>query len=338
MRIKAMTVRILKQLMHDKRTLALMLAAPLLLLTLIYFIFDADAPSVSIGVINAPENYVENLYDQNLTVLRYLHENEAQRALEQGDIVAVVNIISGKVYVRIDGTTPAHASAALSGIEAAKQNIEVRSDLKSEITYVYGAVDLSMFDNFGSTLIGFLVFFFVFLVAGIAFLQERTSGTLERLLSTPIRRWELITGYVLGYGVVTIVQATLISFYVIYVLNVIMMGSIWLVLLITLLSAMCALTLGILLSTAANNEFQMVQFIPIVIVPQLFFSGLFDLSPGWMMFGRVMPLYYVADALNDVMMRGKGLIEIMPAIAVLIGCSILFMFLNTLLLKKYRRI
>jgi len=183
-----------------------------------------------------------------------------------------------------------------------------------------------------------MIFFFVFLVAGISFLQERTTGTLEKLLSTPIRRWEIVTGYVLGFGVITVLQSVLISLYVVYVLGVMMVGSLFLVLVITFCTAMLALTLGILLSTAANNEFQMIQFVPVVIVPQVFFSGLFDLSPVWEAVGRIMPLHYVADALNQVMIKGNGLPEIYLDLLVMIGLSLLFMFANTLLLKRYRRI
>lgn len=213
-----------------------------------------------------------------------------------------------------------------------------RMDLKTEINYVYGAGDLKMFDNFGSLFIGFLVFFFTFLISGISFLQERTSGTLEKLLSTPIRRWEIVTGYILGFGTVTIVQSAIITFYVIYVLNVMMIGSLWLVMMITLLSAMTALSLGMLLSTAATSEFQMIQFIPIVIVPQVFFTGLFDLSPEWALVGKFMPLYYVADALDKVMIRGQGLTAIALDTGVLLGLTLIFMTANTILLKRYRNI
>ncbi|MGI6302143.1 MAG: ABC transporter permease [Verrucomicrobiota bacterium] len=81
-------------------------------------------------------------------------------------------------------------------------------------------------------------------MSGISFLQERNSGTLEKLLSTPIRRWEIVTGYVLGFGLVTVLQSFLISWYCVYVLKVMMIGSFALILLITLLSAVLALTLG----------------------------------------------------------------------------------------------
>ncbi|HYE68543.1 MAG TPA: ABC transporter permease [Anaerovoracaceae bacterium] len=340
MRIKAMALRIINQLRNDKRTLALILCAPLLLLTLIYFILDTSITDMKVGVVNAPQKYIENLYENNITTIRCT-ESEAAQLLKDEEILAYVQMVSGKVYIDLDGGNTTKATQVLAALEQAKKGLSSspeRVDLKTEINYVYGASDLSMFDNFGSLLIGFLVFFFTFLISGISFLQERTTGTLEKLLSTPIKRWEIVTGYVVGFGTVTVIQSTIIAFYVVYVLDIMMIGSLWLVLLITLLSAMTALTLGILLSTAATSEFQMIQFIPIVVIPQIFFTGLFDLSPEWAVVGKFMPLYYVADALDKVMMRGGGFGSIALDVCVLLGLTLIFMTANTMLLKRYRRI
>ena len=340
MRIKAMTLRILNQLRNDKRTLALILFAPLLLLTLIYFILDTTVADMKVGVVNAPQQYIENLYENNITTIRCT-ESEAVRMMKDETIIAYVEMVSGKITINLDGGNTTKATSVLAAMEQAKKGMmpsQERADLKTEIHYVYGASDLGMFDNFGSLFIGFLVFFFTFLISGISFLQERTSGTLEKLLSTPIKRWEIVTGYIVGFGVVTVVQSAIITFYVIYILDVMMIGSLWLVMLVTLLSAMTALSLGMLLSTAATSEFQMIQFIPIVVVPQVFFTGLFDLSPGWAMVGKFMPLYYVADALDKIMMRGEGFLSIAYDVVILLGLTLFFMIANTLLLKRYRRI
>lgn len=339
MRVRSLAKRILMQLRNDKRTLALMLVAPLLILTLIYFVFEGMVTTVSIGVLNAPEKYVDNLYEQNTKPIRYLDEKEAFSDMEKGALIAIVDMESGKITAWVDGSNSTDAGKALKAIEAAKiRNTANRTDLNSDIRYVYGSEDLSQFDNFAAVLIGFLVFFLVFLISGISFIRERTTGTLEKMLSTPIKRWELVSGYVLGFGLVNVLQSLIISIYVVYVLNVLMVGSIWLVLLITLLTAITALTLGMLLSTAANSEFQMIQFIPIIIVPQVFFAGLFQLSPTWEKIGYVMPIYYSADALKQVMLKGNGFLDILPDLIVLMLLSFIFMAMNTRLLKRYRRI
>src|SRR5699024_1100653 len=88
---------------------------------------------------------------------------------------------------------------------------------------------------------GFFVFLFVFLVSGVSFIRERTTGTLERLLSTPIRKWEIVMGYLLGFALVTVLQSAIIAWYSIYILDMKMAGSFTAVLAITLLLALTAL-------------------------------------------------------------------------------------------------
>lgn len=133
-------------------------------------------------------------------------------------------------------------------------------------------------------MIGYYVFFFVFLIEGIGLLREKTTVTLERLMSTPIRRHEVVFGYLLGYGAFALVQTMVIVFFAVHVLDIIMIGSIWNVILINSMAALVALSRGILLSTFATSEFQMMQFIPVVFIPQMFFSGIFPLESmaGWM--------------------------------------------------------
>jgi len=121
------------------------------------------------------------------------------------------------------------------------------------------------------------------------------------------------------------IQASIIAAYAIYVLGMLMEGAFGYVLLITLLLSLTALTLGILLSAFANNELQMIQFIPIAVVPQIFFSGLFNLDTisDWLSWiGPFTPLYYAADALRDVMVRGYGWDEIQIDLLALAGFSI----------------
>ena len=125
---------------------------------------------------------------------------------------------------------------------------------KISVDYIYGSKDSTFFDNYGTPLIGIIVFFFVFLVAGINFLTERKTGTLEKMLSTPIRRGEIITGYVLGFSLVALLQTTIITLFVIYVLDLTVVGSVWHVFAINLLTAVSALSLGILLSSVLDRK------------------------------------------------------------------------------------
>nr|WP_281350928.1 ABC transporter permease [Aminipila butyrica] len=182
MRVWALAKRILLQLKHDKRTLALTLLAPLLILTLLYFVFESAEDTVTIGIINGSQAFREALYENNGVIV----DCQDLEPLEKGQVAAVATVESGKLQVWMDGSDSTQAARAIKALEAASKGIQpVRKDRMADITYVYGAEDLSLFDNFASILTGFLVFFFVFLISGISFLKERTTGTLEKVLSTP---------------------------------------------------------------------------------------------------------------------------------------------------------
>jgi len=338
MRIKAIMIRILLQLAHDKRTIGLMIFAPILVLTLMSFIFDGSVYHPKIGIINAPISFVNKLEDIDVNVIRY-SENNADDAIKHSEVDAIINFESGVPHVTLEGSDPNKNTAVIKLVQSYSEHLT--STIKPDITYLYGYENMAAFDNFGPILIGFFIFFFVFLIAGVSFLGERTSGTLERILATPLRRWEIVIGYILGFGVFTIIQSALISWFSINILNIMMVGSFALVLLITILTAMVALTIGMFISAFASNELQMIQFIPIIIVPQIFFSGLFDLStmsPWLQSIGRFMPLWYIADALRNIMIRGKGWTDIAFDVVILLLICAFFIIANILVLKKYRKI
>jgi len=338
MRVKAIMIRILLQLRHDKRTICLMIFAPILVLTLMSFIFDGSDYHPKIGIINAPISFVNKLEDNDVKITRY-DESDAYDALKFSEVDAIINFKSGVPNITLEGSDPSKSQAVIKLTQSATS--QLTSALKPDITYLYGYENMATFDNFGPILIGFFVFFFVFLISGVAFLGERTSGTLERILATPLRRWEIVIGYILGFGVFTIIQSALIAWFSINVLKIMMVGSFALVLLITILTAMVALSIGMFISAFANNEMQMIQFIPIIIVPQVFFSGLFDLStmaPWLQSIGHFMPLWYIADALRNIMIRGKGWNDITFDVLILILICIFFIIANILVLKKYRKI
>ncbi|MFT8321399.1 MAG: ABC transporter permease [Bacillus sp. (in: firmicutes)] len=340
MRIKALVIRIMKQFYRDKRTMAMMILAPIFILTLLHLIFNGEDYEPKIGLIQAPEMVTAAFEKSDLSYSVYQDNKEAKKAIENQKIDGYVSFANHSPSILVEGSDPTVNGITLSRIkEVLLPTSSTGGNL--DIDFLYGSKDISQFDSFGPVLLGFFSFFFVFLIAGVSFLRERTSGTLERLLSSPIRRWELVLSYVIGFGLFTMIQSSIIVVYSVYVLNMINEGSIFYVLLANLLLSLAALTLGILLSTFAKNELQMMQFIPLVVVPQVFFSGLFNLetissSINWL--SIITPLYYAADALKDIMIRGKGLADILMPLMVLLGFSVIFIIINILTLKKYRKI
>lgn len=133
----------------------------------------------------------------------------------------------------------------------------------------------------------------------------------------------------------------IIVLFSIYLLNINLAGSLWYVLLINILLAITALVMGIFISTFANSEFQMVQFIPIVAIPQVFFSGIFPLenmTPWLANIGYLFPLRYAGDALTNIMIKGQGWSDIWFDVLILLIFIILFIILNILGLKRYRKV
>lgn len=206
--------------------------------------------------------------------------------------------------------------------------------------YLYGTSSLNPFDNLAPVLVSFFVFFFVFLISGISLVNERTSGTLTRMLVTPVKRSEIVAGYTLAYGLLAVVQTTLVVLWARYVLQMQVLGNFGWVLLINLLIALIALLMGLALSAFSKTEFQFVQFIPIAIVPQFLFSGIINvdtMSQPLQWLAHIMPLYYGVDALQKVIKQGMGIGQIDIDLAVLFAIVILLYFINVFALKSIRR-
>ncbi|WP_044893992.1 ABC transporter permease [Bacillus alveayuensis] len=342
MRVRAIVVRIIRQFFRDKRTLGLMIFAPMFVLFLMNLVFNGEEykPTIAIDK-DVPDAIVEKL-EKNDADIKEMTKETAKHQLDEQQIDAFIEMDGRTPKITLEGSDPSVNKAVLVTVQKALQALAQQTQSPGVKTiYLHGSEDMALFDNFGPVLIGFFVFFFVFLIAGVSFLRERTGGTLERLLATPLKRWEIVIGYVVGFGIFTTFQASLISWFAIDILDMMMEGSFFYVLLITFLLAMTALTLGTLLSAFANNELQMIQFIPLVVVPQIFFSGLFNLETmaEWLRsLSVIMPLTYGADALREIMIRGNGWDKIALDVYVLLGFSLLFMVLNVIALKKYRRL
>lgn len=209
------------------------------------------------------------------------------------------------------------------------------------VEYIYGDDSHTFFEILNPILISFFVFFFVFLIAGMSMLKERSSGTLEKLLSTPIRKSEIVFGYLFGYGIFAVLQTAVIILYSVYILDMEIAGSITDMFMINILLSFVALGLGLFLSTFVSSEFQMIQFIPLVIIPQIFFSGMLNvdtMEPWLQWIAPLMPLYYAGNAMIDVVLKGFTLSEMIIPLFILILFIIIFVTLNILGMRRYRKV
>jgi ABC-2 type transport system permease protein len=196
----------------------------------------------------------------------------------------------------------------------------------------------STLDLFAPYLLGIIAFVFVFIFTGVTFLRERSFGTFERLLVSPLSRAEIIIGYMLGFSVFAIIQSAIILGFAIFVLQVKVAGDIYSVVVLQLLLTIVGVNLGILCSSFAKNELQAVQFIPLLILPQIFLDGMFwpiATLPGYLQaFSYIMPLTYANDALQNIMVRGQGLGDVWLDVAALLLFAVVTIALSTLSLNK----
>ncbi len=404
MRTIAIMNRVLKELFRDKRTLALMFIAPILIMLLMSVIFNTNSSTdVTVGTVSVSHSLNKQMDDiKHVTVKTYDTKSAAKKALAKENIDAIVKKNGNNyslTYANTDSTKTATVKLAFKNALTATSINQLKSALKKstkatvkmqaqlqaiqkqqaaatakaggsavaakqaastkatstttatkstsqktpKITnhYVYGDKDTGYFAKMLPILMGFFVFFFVFLISGMALLKERTTGTLDRLLATPVRRASIVFGYMLSYGVLAIIQTILIVLVTVWMLGIEVVGNMASVIVINLILALVALAFGILLSTFANSEFQMMQFIPLVIVPQVFFSGIIPLDSmaAWVKdISYIIPIKYAGDAVSDIIMRGTSIFDLGFDIGILLIFLVVLTFLNIVGLKRYRKV
>ena len=208
------------------------------------------------------------------------------------------------------------------------------------LALLYWAFDASpqTFDRVGAALLGIFPMTVMFLVTSIATLRERTSGTLERLLSMPLRKTELIAGYALAFGLLAIVQAGVATALVLGPLNLPLAGSAWLLLLVAVLDALLGTALGLFVSAFAATEFQAVQFMPAVIFPQMLLCGLFvprgQMQSVLSAISDVLPMSYAVDAMAQVAGRSSVTGDFVRDVAVIAGSALLVLVLGAATLRR----
>jgi len=196
----------------------------------------------------------------------------------------------------------------------------------------------NVLDYIAPALLATLALFFSFLLTGISFLRERSQGTMERLMASPVSRLDIVVGYLFGFFIFALTQTLIILLFTIYVLDVHYYGDLWQIFVFQVVIITGAVNLGIFISTFARSEFQMVQFIPLIIIPQVFLCGVIwpvEQMPDYLQWlSKIMPLTYAVDGLRDIMLAGKNLLDVWVELVVLIGFAIITSILAALTLRR----
>ncbi len=198
--------------------------------------------------------------------------------------------------------------------------------------------DKKILDYIAPAILAGLILFFGFLITGISVLRERSQGTMERLMASPISRLDVVAGYLLGFLLFALMQTLIIFFYMVYVLDVNFQGDLWQILIFQVLIGIGAVCLGIFFSVFARNEFQMMQFIPLIILPQMFLCGmLWPISqmPQYLQWiAKFLPLYYGVEGIRAMMLQGQNLLDIGKDVGVLAAYAIGLLVLAALTLRR----
>jgi ABC-2 type transport system permease protein len=374
-RVGAIAVRILKQFRHDKRTVGLIVIVPLVVMALIgYLIGDAGKEPLPVVVVNLDRPVqtaagavsvgarIVGLLRLNdaLEVRRGTSERQATDQVRSGDVAGAV-ILPSDLTEQVLGGGSADVQVVVGGIEPGLQGPVLEATRSAIVALpgtaggltglpappvsirpvsLRGGLGLSTLDYNAPALIAVFAFFFTFLLTSVGFLRERSSGTLERLMASPVTRLEILLGYLLGFIGFAMAQSLIVLGYAVWILDVPVRGSIWLVLLIIVILVVGSVNLGIALSFYARNELQVVQFMPLVLLPQIFLGGLF-----WPVQSLWLPLRYLSQAfpltqavycLRAVMIGGETIGDIAGRLLVLVVLSTVMLVLGVFVLRKQR--
>ena len=194
------------------------------------------------------------------------------------------------------------------------------------------------FDRIGPALLALFPFVVMFLVTSVTTLRERTSGTLERLLSMPLGKLDLLLGYLLAFGLVAVVQALLASGLMLWLLDLDVAGPAWLLVLVAVVDAVLGCALGLFVSAFARTEFQAVQFMPAIVLPQFLLCGLLvprDEMAGWLeAISAVLPLSYAVDAMQRITVEPEVSGRIVADLAIVLAAIVLALALGAATLRR----
>jgi ABC-2 type transport system permease protein len=360
----AVTKRVLRDLKNDRRTIALMFVAPLFAMFVFGLAFSGDVKNVSVIVVNEDkgiaaqravmmsEEIVENMNTETLTITRMDNVEDARKLIENGESYAVIvfpehftrNIAEGvTILVILDKSNVNVANAVMKTVNTAVLVTMQEEGKKVPITVVedplYGE-NAEFIDYFFPGILSFVAYLLTVLLTLVSFVSERVSGTLDRLLATPLRESEIVTGYAVAFGIMGTVQSAFLLAVGTVVFGVNVVGNVLLAFIVIALLAVVSQALGILLSALAWREVQAIQFFPFVVLPAFLLSGVFwpvEAIPSWLRpASYLVPTTYAVDACRDVMLRGWGLGKVWPDIAALVMFAGVFLVAAMWSLKRKR--
>ena len=345
-RVVALFRRVISEIRRDRPSLALLFIAPIVITGLVTFILrESQAPQVTAVVVNLAGPRGQAVGDAlgaalrtgGATVTDVADEGAARASIADTSVSVGIVLRAGAatgsaldITVITNGLDPSGDAGQVSAVQrsvlAAVTSASGAAMPVIDHTTIYGTPTDDPVTTFAPAIVAFFAYFFVYILTGVSFLRERTGGTLERLMATPVTRGEVVLGYTLGFGLFATIQVAVLMLWALGSLHIGALGPLpafsiglgiaangspILAFVVVVLLAVGAVSLGIFLSTFARTELQIIQFIPIVLAPQFLLSGvLFPVSslPSILRpLVAIMPLNYAVDGLRQVFIRGADL-------------------------------
>lgn len=200
--------------------------------------------------------------------------------------------------------------------------------------------DTRIFDTIGPALLGLFPFIIMFLITSITTLRERRSGTLERLMTMPLGKFDFIVGYTLAFGLLSIVQSLIAVGFAVWVCGLTVSGNAWLLILVAVVNAILGTSLGLFASAFASTEFQVIQFMPALVFPQILLGGVFvprDQMPDVLhIISDWLPLSHSIEALQKVSTTSSTG-DVLREVGVIVLWSVALVVLGSITLRRRTR-
>jgi ABC-2 type transport system permease protein len=360
--------KIFRQFLRDGRTVGLIFLIPIIIMSIFFFMLKDDITmKVKLAVISPDRDsttygaLMETFQAaENLTLFE--EQGSASEAIARTGADAAMEFPSG-FFAELAANNEPHYTLLIEGTKGGIQNTiskladaallrarlasfplfrgrTLSSGAVAEISYHYKTQGFRTIDLMAPGFIAFFLFFISFLLTCVAFLRERSSGTLERILVSPLSAASLVLGYLLAFFVLGSVQGVFLLVFSTWVLGIQTVSGIFWAMVPILTTILLGVTMGIFFSELAKNEFQVIQFIPLVIIPQTLLSGImFDIDalPSALRWAaRAMPLTYTNNILTGMLLKGQGIVELSWDFLILGSFLVFFTVLSFLVARRVR--
>lgn len=366
-RLKAIIKKEFIQLKRDRATLGMIVMLPIVQLLLFGYAINTDPKHLPTAVISQDNSFLSRSIVAGMQNTEYFKitqnitsDKEGDNLLKQGKVLFVVSIpdnfsadvIRGakpNILLQADATDPTAISGAVSALNGITEKV-INENLKGDLSYLknkqpaFSIITHKMYNPEGFTrynivpaLIGLVLIFTGVMMTALAITRERERGTMENLLSMPVKPLEVMIGKIMPFIFIGLFQAGMVMLIARFLFGIPIFGSVTILLLCSLLFIICNLAIGFLISTVAKNQTQALQMSVFVIMPSIIMTGFmfpFEGMPTWAQtIGKGIPLTYFLQIARGIMLKGANFVDIMPHLWPL---ALIVLILTAITMKVYK--